>query len=143
MGAMDDPTARQPTPTARSTPGSRPRPTRRRHRASSRRPTRRGATPPASPPPASTAAPRRRHGAAGRGRAATVELGRATPHATHDGRWAGTFFGLLLLGLGLWFFAEKTLGLDMPDIRWSQFWPVILIVIGVVILFSALRRERR
>ena len=54
-----------------------------------------------------------------------------------------TFVGLLLLAIGLWFFAERTLGLDMPDIRWSQLWPVILIVIGVVILFGAVRRDRR
>ncbi len=62
---------------------------------------------------------------------------------TNEGRWAATFFGLLLLGLGLWFFAEKTLGFDMPDISWNQFWPVILIAIGVVILYNAVRRERR
>ena len=31
----------------------------------------------------------------------------------------------------------------MPTIRWSQFWPVILIVIGAVVLLGALRRERR
>ena len=45
--------------------------------------------------------------------------------------------------IGLWFFAERTLGIDMPDIRWSQLWPVILIVIGVVVLLGALRRDRR
>ena len=76
----------------------------------------------AAPPPSSWDAPRRR---------------------TNEGRWAATFFGLLLLGLGLWFFAEKTLGFDMPDISWNQFWPVILIAIGVVILYNAVRRERR
>jgi hypothetical protein len=51
--------------------------------------------------------------------------------------------GLSILGLGVWFFLDSTLGYDMPTIRWSQFWPVILIVIGAVVLLGALRRERR
>ena len=81
-------------------------------------------------------------GAAGHGRATALERD-APRRRTNEGRWAATFFGLLLLGLGLWFFAEKTLGFDMPDISWNQFWPVILIAIGVVILYNAVRRERR
>ena len=51
--------------------------------------------------------------------------------------------GLLILGLGVWFFLERTLEIEMPSIRWSQLWPVILIVIGAVVLLGALRRERR
>ncbi len=51
--------------------------------------------------------------------------------------------GLVVLGLGIWFFLERTLELDLPTIRWSQFWPVILIVIGAAVLLGALRRERR
>jgi len=51
--------------------------------------------------------------------------------------------GLAILGVGLWFFVERTLGIDLPTIRWSTFWPVILIAIGVVVLLGALRRERR
>lgn len=78
---------------------------------------------PATPPPSSWDAPRRQR--------------------NDGGRWVASFFGLLLLGIGLWYFAEKTLGLTMPDIHWGQFWPVILIVIGVIVLVNALRRERR
>jgi uncharacterized integral membrane protein len=51
--------------------------------------------------------------------------------------------GLFVLGLGVWFFLERTLEIDMPTIRWSQLWPVILIVIGAAVLLGALRRERR
>ncbi|CAN5638978.1 hypothetical protein BH20CHL7_BH20CHL7_06080 [soil metagenome] len=62
----------------------------------------------------------------------------------HDdtGRMASVVFGLLLLGVGLWFFADRTLGLDLPRISWSQFWPVILIVLGVWIVLGARRRHR-
>jgi hypothetical protein len=59
------------------------------------------------------------------------------------GRFLSLFVGIFLIAIGLWFFADRTLGLDMPDIRWSQLWPVILIVIGVVVLFAATRRDRR
>jgi uncharacterized membrane protein len=51
--------------------------------------------------------------------------------------------GLFVLGLGVWFFLDYTLGIDLPTIRWSQLWPVILIVIGAAVLLGALRRERR
>ncbi len=63
-------------------------------------------------------------------------------HRDGSGRWWSLFGGLVLLGLGLWFFADKTLGIDMPDLRWSQLWPLILIVVGVLVLLGALRRER-
>ena len=63
-------------------------------------------------------------------------------HRDGGGRWWSLFGGLVLLGLGLWFFADKTLGIDMPDLRWSQLWPLILIVVGVLVLLGALRRER-
>jgi uncharacterized membrane protein len=69
---------------------------------------------------------------------------RQEPQQRSDGgRWWSLVVGIVLLTLGLWFFADRTLGLDMPDIRWSQLWPVILIVIGVVVLIGAMRRDRR
>ena len=55
-------------------------------------------------------------------------------------RTASVILGLVLLAVGLWFFAEHTLGLDLPTIRWSQAWPVFLIVIGGWILFGSMRR---
>jgi hypothetical protein len=50
-------------------------------------------------------------------------------------------FGLILLAIGLWFFADHTLGLEMPNLRWSQLWPLILVVVGGWILIGALRRR--
>ena len=58
------------------------------------------------------------------------------------GRLASVLVGLILLGIGIWFFAEHTLGIDLPTIRWSQLWPIILIVIGGAIVLGALRRDR-
>jgi hypothetical protein len=56
-----------------------------------------------------------------------------------DGRAASVIFGIILLGIGAWFFAEQTLGLDLPDVSWGDLWPLILIGIGGWIVLGALR----
>jgi hypothetical protein len=59
------------------------------------------------------------------------------------GRTASILFGLLILGLGVWFFLEHTLGFELPRIRWSQVWPVFLIVIGLWVVLGSMRRGSR
>ena len=59
------------------------------------------------------------------------------------GRTASVLFGLVILGLGLWFFAEHTLGYQLPRISWSQIWPVTLIVIGLWVVLGSMRRGSR
>lgn len=81
-------------------------------------------TPPPSGPPPPVAAPRRRDD-------------------RDHGRTASILFGLVLLGLGLWFFAEHTLGYELPRIRWSQLWPAALIVIGLWVVLGSVRRGPR
>lgn len=70
----------------------------------------------------------------------------APPQARDDrdhGRTASILFGLVILGLGLWFLADHTLGIELPRIRWSQIWPVILIVIGLWVVLGSMRRGSR
>ena len=62
------------------------------------------------------------------------------PPADH-GRNAALIFGLIFLIVGLWFFASETLGLDLPDIEWSQLWPLLLIGLGAWIVIGAMRRN--
>ena len=85
--------------------------------------------PPATPPPAApeSASP-----------AAPPTSSWAQPKPRDDGtsKWS-IFFGLVLVAIGLWFFADYTLGLDMPTIRWSQLWPLILIGIGGLVVLGA------
>jgi hypothetical protein len=50
-------------------------------------------------------------------------------------------FGLIVLGVGLYYFAQKTLGLAMPDLDWDRIWPLIIIGVGVLIVVSNLRRK--
>ena len=59
------------------------------------------------------------------------------------GRTASILFGLVFLGLGLWFFAEHTLGYELPRIRWSQLWPAVLIAIGLWVVLGSMRRGSR
>ena len=63
------------------------------------------------------------------------------PPADH-GRTASLVFGVIILLVGLWFFASRTLGLDMPDIEWGQLWPLLLIGLGAWIVYRAMRRNR-
>lgn len=64
------------------------------------------------------------------------------PPRADTGRTWSLVFGTIILIVGLWFFAVRTLGLDLPEISWSQLWPVVLIVIGGWIVFGALTRNR-
>jgi hypothetical protein len=61
---------------------------------------------------------------------------------TDPGRWGTIIFGVILLAVGLWFFADQTLGLDMPRLRWSELWPIFIIVLGGWIVLGSMRRER-
>jgi hypothetical protein len=63
------------------------------------------------------------------------------PPADH-GRNASLILGVIVLIIGAWFFATRTLGLDLPDLDWGQLWPVILIVLGGWIVYSSFRRAR-
>jgi hypothetical protein len=60
-----------------------------------------------------------------------------------DGRAGSIVFGVVLLLVGAWFFAEQTLGLDLPAISWGELWPVILIALGAWIVLGSLRRGSR
>ena len=56
------------------------------------------------------------------------------------GRTASILFGLVILGVGVWFFAEHTLGIELPRIRWSQIWPLFLVVVGLWVVLGSMRR---
>lgn len=50
-------------------------------------------------------------------------------------------WGLVLLGFGLWFFADVTLGLDVPSVAWRDLWPAVLIALGAVIVLRGMTRR--
>jgi hypothetical protein len=59
----------------------------------------------------------------------------------NDGRWGTIVFGVILVAVGLWFFADQTLGFDMPRLRWSELWPIFIIVLGGWIVLGSMRRD--
>jgi lipopolysaccharide export LptBFGC system permease protein LptF len=64
------------------------------------------------------------------------------PPPAERGRSASLIFGVIILVIGLWFFATKTLGLDLPDIEWGTLWPLLVIGLGAWIVFGAMGRNR-
>jgi hypothetical protein len=109
------------------------------------------APPPAEPPRPPTFE-QRIEGFGREAQAAGERLGRQAEAASQ--RWskdpaavgaadtAGRVFGLIVLGVGLWFFADITLGLDMPAVAWRDVWPVALIMIGLAVVFRGMARRR-
>ena len=56
----------------------------------------------------------------------------------------GIVFGLIVLGVGLWFLLENTFAVTLPELDWDKIWPVLVIVLGVAIVLGAwTRRETR
>jgi hypothetical protein len=64
------------------------------------------------------------------------------PGVVHAADTAGRVWGLIVLAVGLWFFADVTLGYDMPSIAWRDLWPLALIGIGLLVLVRGMTRRR-
>jgi LiaF transmembrane domain len=55
---------------------------------------------------------------------------------------ASIIVGLVFIGIGIWYFLDQTLGVQMPRVSWGDLWPIFLIIIGGVILYrSAVSRS--
>ena len=50
--------------------------------------------------------------------------------------------GLIIVAVGLYYFVDRTLGIDLPAVSWGNLWPLILIGIGGLILLRAWERGR-
>ena len=55
---------------------------------------------------------------------------------------AGRIWGVIVLAVGLWFFADVTLGYDMPSIAWRDLWPLALIGLGLLVVVRGMTRRR-
>jgi hypothetical protein len=53
------------------------------------------------------------------------------PPADDGPRYGSIVIGLIILGVGLWYFADRTLGLELPRLDADQLWPIAVIGIGV------------
>jgi hypothetical protein len=87
-------------------------------------------------------APRVVRGRVGRHAApATLEGAMSMRERRHGSASGELIFGGVLILIGLYFFGQQVLGLDLPDLNWSQIWPGILILVGGAILYGAWNRR--
>ena len=54
-------------------------------------------------------------------------------------RYGTIIVGLIILGVGLWYFADRTLGLDLPRLEADQLWPIALIALGAWVIIRPRR----
>jgi hypothetical protein len=64
-----------------------------------------------------------------------------TPAAPReDGpRYGSIIVGLVILAVGLWYFADRTLGLDLPRLDADQLWPIVVIALGAWLILRPRR----
>ena len=53
------------------------------------------------------------------------------PPVAEGPHFGSIIVGLIILVIGLWYFAERTLGLALPRLDADQLWPIAVIGIGV------------
>jgi len=80
--------------------------------------------------------------ALGREAEAAAKRWSENPSVKETADLAGRLWGLVLLAVGLWFLADVTLDLDLPNLRWSELWPVVLIVVGGFVVLRGMARQR-
>ena len=54
----------------------------------------------------------------------------AGPPRSEGPRYGSIILGLVILAVGLWYVADRTLGLDLPRVEADQLWPVAVIALG-------------
>jgi hypothetical protein len=54
---------------------------------------------------------------------------------------ASRIWGLIVLVIGLWFFAQYTLGYALPAIPWREAWPVALVALGLLVIARGMTRR--
>ncbi len=54
----------------------------------------------------------------------------AGPPISDGPRYGSIIVGLVILAVGIWYFADRTLGLELPRLDADQLWPIAVIVLG-------------
>jgi hypothetical protein len=55
--------------------------------------------------------------------------------------WGAIVFGLIVLGIGVYYLLDRTLGIAMPRIQWGSIWPIFVIILGGLILLRSFDRR--
>ncbi len=60
----------------------------------------------------------------------------------HDVDVGRVLIGLLVAGVGFYYFLTNTLGLALPQLDWDRVWPLFVMAIGLGIVSANLLRHR-
>jgi hypothetical protein len=63
------------------------------------------------------------------------------PPRSRESNIASMVVGIILLVIGVWYLLDQTFGIEMPRIDWGNFWPILLIAIGGIMLVRSARRR--
>jgi hypothetical protein len=63
----------------------------------------------------------------------------AGPPRTEAPRYGSIILGLVILAVGLWYFADRTLGLELPRVEADQLWPIAVIALGAWLIIRPSR----
>ena len=83
----------------------------------------------------------RRAEALGHEAEAAAQRWSSSPAVKETADAAGRLWGLVVLAVGIWFFADITLGLRMPSVAWRDLWPLVLIAFGGFIVLKGMTRR--
>ena len=61
------------------------------------------------------------------------------PPIEESPRYGSIVVGLGILAVGLWYFADRTLGLELPRIEADQLWPIAVIGLGAWLIIRPKR----
>jgi hypothetical protein len=78
----------------------------------------------------------------GRKAEAASERWSKDPGVVRASEGASRIWGVIVLAIGLWFFADVTLGYDMPSIAWRDLWPLALIGVGLFVVIRGMTRRQ-
>jgi uncharacterized membrane protein len=54
----------------------------------------------------------------------------------------GVLIGLIIVGVGIYYFLTNTLGLPIPQLDWDRVWPLFIIALGVSIVSANWLRRK-
>jgi hypothetical protein len=63
------------------------------------------------------------------------------PPRERESNIASMVVGIIFLVIGVWYLLDQTLDIDMPRIAWADFWPILLIAVGGLMLFRSANRR--
>ncbi len=49
-------------------------------------------------------------------------------------------FGLIVLGIGVYYLFENTFGFALPELDWDKIWPLAIMALGIALLWGAWAR---